>query len=77
MYSTKRILWLGAAVTLVNIAYLSTPAQANPVLAPCSGEQLAYAQGFADSDCGGPGAGTVTECESYPYEVLPRFSWYC
>jgi hypothetical protein len=53
-----------ASVTMANAAFLATPARAAVTDDTCNAVQLAYAQGYGDASCGGPGTATVTRCTS-------------
>lgn len=68
---------VAATVTLANAAFLATPARAADTNAPCSATQMAYAQGYGDSACGGGyGSSTVTRCDS-DSEGNFSFGGYC
>lgn len=68
---------VAALITLAGAAYLAQPAEASAAAAAmkmCSDTQMAYAQGYADGDCGG--GGTVDSCEDNGDGSF-TFAWSC
>lgn len=63
-------------VTLGNAVLLASPAEATRTEKLCSSQQWAYAKGYADAMCGGPGTGSVTVCSSDEAGNL-SFGWAC
>lgn len=62
--------------TILGATYLASPIQAATMMKMCSPDQQAYAQGYADGACGGPGTGTVSSC-SDAGGGASVFSWHC
>lgn len=75
MHRAKLVMSLAAAViTLAGATHLAQPAHAATELLPCTREQRAYADGYADGSCGG--SGTVGTCQQSSGGGF-YFDWSC